>query len=221
VITTPNYPNGYLAHRQVCTWYITVRPRYKVLLYFETFLVEGEPSSRGCSGAVVRVWLDLSQQPVELCGSELNNETIQLISTTNLLKITFLTAQKAVGAKGFKASFTEIRDKGSTCDQFRCASSGYCISANLYCNSIPNCGHFDRSDELNCKKVVEIDFVMIGSGVCGAVVLLMIVMCSLCHRKKKRRRSDSSLTAQLDISRPKPPQFEIPPSLHFLPMDSV
>jgi len=71
------------------------------------------------------------------------------------------------------------------------------------------------------KKVVEIDFVMIGSGVCGAVVLLMIVMCSLCHRKKKRRRSDSSLTAQLDISQPKPPQFEIPPSLHFLPMDSV
>ena len=63
----------------------------------------------------------------------------------------FLTAQKAVGAKGFKAIFTEIRDPGSTCDQFRCASSAYCIQKDLHCNGIPNCGHFDNSDELNCK----------------------------------------------------------------------
>jgi len=63
----------------------------------------------------------------------------------------FITAQKAVGAKGFKASWTEIREPGSSCDQFRCASSGYCIPSNLRCNSIQNCGNSDQSDETNCK----------------------------------------------------------------------
>ncbi len=121
----------------------------------------------------MRVWLDLSQQPVELCGSQLSNETSELISATNMLKITsvlykrnktklffsinfsltfrFITAQKAVGAKGFKASWTEIREPGSLCDQFRCASSGYCIPSSLRCNSIQNCGNSDQSDEINCK----------------------------------------------------------------------
>ena len=68
----------------------------------------------------------------------------------------FLTAQKAVGAKGFKASFTEIREPSdkTVCDKtlFKCASSGYCISSSLKCNSISNCGHFDRSDEKGCKS---------------------------------------------------------------------
>jgi len=63
----------------------------------------------------------------------------------------FITAQKAVGGKGFKASWTEIREPGSSCNQFRCASSGYCISSSLYCNDIRNCGNNDQSDEINCK----------------------------------------------------------------------
>lgn len=221
IITSPNYPNGYLNHRQVCNWYITVRPRFKVLFHFETFLVEGDPKVRGCSGAVVRVWLDLSQQPVELCGSELSNETSELISTTNMLKITFITAQKAVGAKGFKASWTEIREPGSSCDQFKCASSGYCVSSNLHCNAIKNCGNNDQSDEMNCTQKPEINIIMIVGAVSAASLLFIIIICSLCHRKRKRRRSNSSLTAQFEISRPKPPQFEIPPGMHFLHIDSV
>jgi hypothetical protein len=210
-----------LPHRQVCNWYITVRPRFKVLLFFETFTVEGEPSVRGCSGAVVRVWLDLSQQPVELCGSQLSNETSELISATNMLKITFLTAQKAVGAKGFKASWTEIREPGSSCDQFRCASSGYCIPSSLRCNSIQNCGNSDQSDEINCTKAPQINFVLISGAVLTASLLVIIIICSLCHRKRKRRRSNSSLTAQFEISRPKPPQFDLPPGMHFLHVDNV
>ena len=153
----------------------------------------------------------------------------------------FLTAQKAVGAKGFKAIFTEIRDPGSSCDQFRCASSGYCIQKNLHCNSITNCGHFDQSDELDCecshsltrgqvlirgscnlgKRETKFDWVVIGGAALAATLLVIIIICSLCHRKSKRRRSNVSIADPFDISRPKPPQFEIPPSLHFLPMDNV
>ena len=152
----------------------------------------------------------------------------------------FLTAQKAVGAKGFRASFTEIRDPSASCDQFRCASSGYCILPTLRCNAIPNCGHSDHSDEINCQfrprylenrlnkifvflgqKVTEFNYVMIGGAVSAAILLVIIIICSFCHRKSKRRRSNGSISAQFDISRPKPPQFEIPPTLHFLPMDNV
>ncbi|RWS18651.1 Cubilin-like protein, partial [Leptotrombidium deliense] len=44
LITSPQFPNPYNPKRQVCNWYITVEPRNKILLYFESFLIEGEMS---------------------------------------------------------------------------------------------------------------------------------------------------------------------------------
>ena len=72
-----------------------------------------------------------------------------------ILYFSFITAQKAVGAKGFKASWTEISESSSSCDakQFRCASNKHCIPLELKCNNINNCGKNDNSDELNCKFV--------------------------------------------------------------------
>nr|XP_027195182.1 uncharacterized protein LOC113789799 isoform X1 [Dermatophagoides pteronyssinus] len=108
IIQTPNYPNNYPAAMQVCNWFITVRPGSKVLLYFDEFSVEGDPPSRGCPGAIVRVWPNLNQKPIELCGEKLNRRDKQYISENNVIRITFLTAQKAVGALGFSAIWTEI-----------------------------------------------------------------------------------------------------------------
>ncbi len=70
-------------------------------------------------------------------------------------------------------------------------------------------------------KAPEINFVLIGGAVLTTSLLVIIITCSLCHRKRKRRRSNSSLTAQFEISRPKPPHLELPPGMHFLHMDNV
>lgn len=66
----------------------------------------------------------------------------------------FITADKAVGSGGFKASWTEIKDPSANCDlfkeNFKCTANGYCIAPTLKCNSIHNCGKYDDSDEANC-----------------------------------------------------------------------
>ena len=62
----------------------------------------------------------------------------------------FFTADKAVGAKGFKAIWTEIKE-GPGCKEFLCRGSSFCISKNLKCNGVNNCGQDDKSDESDCK----------------------------------------------------------------------
>ena len=68
----------------------------------------------------------------------------------------FFLADKSVGAKGFKATWTEVKDlhRNQMCppDMFRCQSSEFCISKQLTCNGMHNCGQDkfgnpDQSDE--------------------------------------------------------------------------
>lgn len=42
---------------------------------------------RGCPSAVVRVWNDKSKPVIELCGANLSNDTRQIISSSNTLKV--------------------------------------------------------------------------------------------------------------------------------------
>ncbi|UYV63914.1 eat-18 [Cordylochernes scorpioides] len=44
VITSPGFPGPYQPFRQLCNWYISVKPNYKVLLSFDFFLIEGSPT---------------------------------------------------------------------------------------------------------------------------------------------------------------------------------
>ena len=71
----------------------------------------------------------------------------------------FFVADKAVGAKGFKAIWTEIKDTDS-CQEFQCTGSKMCIPRNLRCNGINNCGPFgeglDNSDEIDCVTESEV-----------------------------------------------------------------
>ena len=46
--------------------------------------------------------------PIELCGDTLDTYK-QILSETNILQLSFYLADKAVGAKGFKATWTEIK----------------------------------------------------------------------------------------------------------------
>lgn len=110
IITSPGYPAPYPPFRQICNWYINVKANHRILLFFEFFLIEGDPASRGCPGAVVRIWKDLASPPIELCGEGLTNDTRQFISSTEMLRLSFITADKAVGSGGFKATWTQIKD---------------------------------------------------------------------------------------------------------------
>ena len=75
---------------------------------------------RGCPAAALRVWpwrTGQEKTPIELCGDTLDTYK-QILSETNILQLSFYLADKAVGAKGFKATWTEIKvttDIGIAC----------------------------------------------------------------------------------------------------------
>lgn len=65
---------------------------------------------RGCPAAIVRVWPDLDNIPIELCGENLSDDETLIISKSSVMRISFLTANRAVGSKGFEGIWTEIQD---------------------------------------------------------------------------------------------------------------
>nr|CAD7402645.1 unnamed protein product [Timema cristinae] len=153
VISSPNFPLNYDAPARglaskTCIWYINVRQKHKIMLNFEFFAVEGEPSARGCPAAVVRLWHTVETPPLELCGEKQPADKWQFLSETNTVRLSFISSDKSVGAQGFRAIWTEVSE-GPDCDQFLCVKSNYCIADKLRCNSIANCGADDRSDEIN------------------------------------------------------------------------
>ncbi|XP_059483669.1 tolloid-like protein 1 isoform X3 [Neocloeon triangulifer] len=195
VITSPNWPNNYegpergLASR-TCNWYLSVRPRFKILLNFEAFAVEGDPQNRGCPAAVVRIWRGNEGPPLELCGEKLPLDRTQFTSENHVMRISFISADKSVGAVGFRAVWTEMTESPG-CDQFQCSKNGFCISERLRCNNVDNCGFEDRSDETNCHTEPPFEpLAMLGAGIGGAVVFIL-AFCIWCHRKRKRRRRQS------------------------------
>ncbi|XP_073992493.1 cubilin isoform X2 [Rhodnius prolixus] len=207
VIVSPNFPQNYEgptkgAASKTCNWYINVRPNHKVLLNFEHFAVEGDAEARGCPAAVVRLWYTLDGPPIELCGEKKPTDKWQYMSESNYVRISFISADKSVGAKGFKAVWTEVADSGENCDEFRCIKSSFCIADKLRCNRVANCGADDASDELNCIVEVAMEWFwpcVIG-GVCG-VVLVLVSACLVCRRLRPRRRRPH----HLHLPRPPPP----------------
>ena len=111
---------------------------------------------------------------------------ISLISCLFITFYRFFVADKAVGAKGFKAIWTEIKDT-SNCQEFRCTNSKICIPRNLRCNGINNCGSMDISDEENCVTESEVnEFMIIGLGM-GILSMAFLTAILICHRKRKRK----------------------------------
>ncbi|XP_072386256.1 tolloid-like protein 1 isoform X2 [Diabrotica undecimpunctata] len=218
VISSPNFPKDYEAPSKnqaskSCNWYITVRPKYKVLLVFEKFAIEGDPLSRGCPAAVFRLWNDVSSTPIELCGEKGLNEKWQYVSTSNAMRFSFITADKAVGAQGFRAVWTEVIE-GPSCDEFQCLKSGFCIPDKLRCNKINNCGADDDSDEEDCasdeqpKERFRLSWLI----AIVAILLTLVLLCIICHRKRRRRRRR---TLHHSINVPAVPGTSRQPPIHF------
>ena len=68
-----------------------------------------------------------------------------------LFSFSFISADKAVGQQGFRATWTEVSTNTDCQDQFLCGKSKYCIAELLRCDKVYNCGPTDTSDEDNCK----------------------------------------------------------------------
>ncbi|XP_060525969.1 bone morphogenetic protein 1 isoform X2 [Cylas formicarius] len=192
-ISSPNFPKNYDAPKlnqasKSCNWYIGVRPQYKILLIFQKFAIEGEPVGRGCPAAVLRLWEDIIAPAKELCGEKSPTEKWEFVSASNQMRLSFITADKAVGYTGFKAVWTEVMS-GPSCDEFQCERSLYCIPYHLKCNDVPNCGLEDDSDERDClpEEEPQNPFRFSWLVMVGVVLLILVILCATCHRKRRRR----------------------------------
>ncbi|XP_047737620.1 bone morphogenetic protein 1-like isoform X2 [Hyalella azteca] len=195
-LLSPNFPENYGAPDKTdssyCDWYIQVRPGYKVLLWFQSFAVEGNPEERGCPAAAVRVWKHEDDIPVDMCGDALPSDQIQILSQGSVLRMTFLAAARAVGAKGFKAIWTEVLDSPQ-CNQFLCKSTNFCIPRSLHCDGVANCGLSDFSDEERCDKARGVSLVMLTSIVLGVSSSVTLVVCLWCQKRKLSKKKENSM----------------------------
>ncbi|XP_065169996.1 bone morphogenetic protein 1 isoform X3 [Atheta coriaria] len=193
VISSPNFPENYDGptkgpSSKTCNWYINVRPKYKILLDFESFAVEGDPVGRGCPAAVLRLWTNMANSPIELCGEKAPSDKWQYLSDSNAIRFSFIAADKAVGAQGFRAVWTEVQE-GPSCDEFQCKKSNFCIPNKLRCNGVNNCGASDRTDEDDCSVEAPPEDYSLVLGCASAVLgVVLLTLCVICHRKRRRRR---------------------------------
>jgi len=206
IIKSINFPEKYTSSgkefgSKVCHWFVYAKPAHRVLLYFSEFEVEGNPGERGCPAAALRVWpwKDVARTPIELCGDSLDQYK-EIISDSNVLRLSFYLADKAVGAKGFKAIYTEVKDSSSCSGphEFLCRTTGYCISRSLVCNHVRNCGAEDNSDEDDCLKETEVNELMLvalGLGIASLTAISVIIYCRRFRRKKYIQREHPMLPA--------------------------
>ncbi|KYB29011.1 Cubilin-like Protein [Tribolium castaneum] len=204
VITSPKFPGDYEGptkglSSKSCNWYVSVRPGYKIMLNFERFAVEGDPVGRGCPAAVLRLWTDLSTAPIELCGEKSPGDKWQYLSTSNAVRFSFVTADKAVGAQGFKVVWTEVQE-GPSCEEFQCKKNDFCIPDKLRCNMVNNCGADDNSDEADCMvEAPQEDHTLVYVCAIAAILFVLVTLCVLCHRKRRRRRRGVHRPLQLPV----------------------
>ncbi|XP_050533066.1 cubilin-like [Daktulosphaira vitifoliae] len=195
-VQSPNFPLKYTAPEKgmpsrTCNWFINVRPNYKILLNFISFSVEGDPLTRGCASAVLRLWLTMGEPPLELCG-EKPVDPWQFLSDSNQLRISFVVADKSGNGTGFSVTWTEVLESKGPCPGFQCENSSYCISNQLRCNNVQNCGSNDLSDESNCVVEPEaLDNVIFSAALTMCAVLaLMLIGCLCCRRRSRGSRRE-------------------------------
>ncbi|KAL5009763.1 hypothetical protein ScPMuIL_012068, partial [Solemya velum] len=193
IIKSPNFPEKYGSYT-FCEWTIKAsKSQNRILLQFDTFVTEGmrgpfvltsDDTVKGCAQSVVRIYFNNNSPPMEVCGP-LEGEVIN--STQDRLKISFLTASQALSMKGFNIAWTE-RHEGANCYGFKCKKSGFCISSELKCNGLPNCGKGDTSDEVEaCPKSssIQILHIAIGTSISSFFCIILLV-CGVYHRRKFR-----------------------------------
>lgn len=209
IIVSPGFPEKY-SSRTYCRWTIKASsPFNDILIYFFAFQTEGTvsreetTSNYGCQNAVLRLYRGNARYPTmyveapeEKCG-KLDGEPF--LSNNDTFELEFLTSSRALGAKGFKITWTEVHKEGVSCDFFRCSKSEYCIHSELACNQVPNCGRGDNSDEEEgcptpfpkrgesaagpAVSKFDILHIAIGASI-SSFFCIVLVICGLYHRRR-------------------------------------
>ncbi|XP_035440891.2 cubilin isoform X3 [Spodoptera frugiperda] len=145
VITSPNFPQNYEQPKngpasRVCNWFVTARPGKRLLLNFEYFAVEGHLTERGCPAAVLRLWYESPGPPLELCGEKAPGDRWQYLSSSNSIRLSFIIADKAVGATGWRAVWTEVTvPESGECEEGALDCGGACLPAGARCSGLKHC----------------------------------------------------------------------------------
>ncbi|XP_041354955.1 tolloid-like protein 1 isoform X2 [Gigantopelta aegis] len=187
VIKSPDYPRKYNPS-VFCQWVIKAsKDLNRIMLELSHFQLEGKIETMGCASAVVRLYTDERDiRPHQiLCGKVGLDKSYISVGTT--FKITFVSAPTSLGAKGFQISWTEVNE-GASCYGFKCAKNNYCISSELKCNKLPNCGMGDDSDETSeCPTTagIQILHIAIGTSISSFFCIILLI-CGFYHRRKFR-----------------------------------
>lgn len=88
----------------------------------------------------------------------------------------FVVADKSGNGTGFTATWTEVSETSGPCPGFQCENSSYCISNQLRCNSVMNCGYDDVSDETNCEYILLTLLLLSSLFYYNNVVFFVVVM---------------------------------------------
>ncbi|XP_022127988.2 dorsal-ventral patterning tolloid-like protein 1 isoform X2 [Pieris rapae] len=148
VVSSPRYPLPYEAPARgaasrVCNWFITAKPGRRLLLNFDHFAVEGHLTERGCPAAVLRLWYESPGPPLELCGEKAPGDRWQYLSSSNSIRLSFIIADKSVGAAGWRAVWTEVTvGVGEECPE---VCGGACLPPGALCSGLPHCAGQHKS----------------------------------------------------------------------------
>ncbi|XP_059176514.1 cubilin-like isoform X2 [Physella acuta] len=198
-IISPNFPAKYTS-LVWCEWIIQAsRRENKILVEISDLNLEGnymkDADKSSCQDSVLRLYDDsLSLKPVSsICGiKKATEENPSYLSLQTSFKISFITAPGALGAKGFKISWTEVQTGSSLiasdCSGFQCVVNKYCIATALKCNKEPNCGSKDNSDETaECPRSsgIKILHIAIGTSISSFFCIILLI-CGFYHRRKFR-----------------------------------
>ncbi|XP_053605685.1 cubilin isoform X2 [Plodia interpunctella] len=153
VITSPRHPLPYEqpsrgAASRVCNWFVTARPGKRLLLNFEQFAVEGHLTERGCPAAVLRLWYESPGPPLELCGEKAPSDRWQYLSSSNSLRLSFIIADKAVGAAGWRAVWTEVT--AGPCAEPEAECAGACLPSHALCSGLKHCAVMPTTEPPHC-----------------------------------------------------------------------
>ncbi|CAH2085253.1 unnamed protein product [Euphydryas editha] len=153
VVSSPRYPLPYEAPlrsnaSRVCNWFITARPGRRLLINFDHFAVEGHLTERGCPAAVLRLWYESPGPPLELCGEKAPADRWQYLSSSNSIRLSFIIADKSVGAGGWSAVWTEVTvGAGEECPA---ACGGACLPPRAACSGLQHCAGMPVTRPAHC-----------------------------------------------------------------------
>ncbi|BFZ09635.1 hypothetical protein BsWGS_12673 [Bradybaena similaris] len=206
-INSPNYPHSYPANVN-CSWVINAPENQQILIRLLDLDIG---SSSKCTDSSLRLYngyaTSMSVHTHEWCGKldVYNHDELQYPTFSSRTVIRFLSGSRHnTQHRGFKLLWLAfyIPNPPEVCDGFQCEGGQYCdngvlctslpkycISKQLVCDGVRNCGPFDDSDERKCTREILIMAACIA--VPSLVLLMMVVLIVYCYKTRHVKKSAS------------------------------